>query len=106
MLNSALRAHHRSVVPSFRLSVPLRPLYPPPAHRLSSRRPRPARERSPILTAESTRTRGPQAEGALAAPATLGVPDALAWRSINAIRALAMDAVEAAQSGHPGTPMA
>jgi transketolase len=28
------------------------------------------------------------------------------WRSINAIRALAMDAVEAAQSGHPGTPMA
>jgi transketolase len=32
--------------------------------------------------------------------------DALAWRSINAIRALAMDAVEAAQSGHPGTPMA
>src|SRR4051812_1568770 len=28
------------------------------------------------------------------------------WRSINAIRALAMDAVEQAQSGHPGTPMA
>jgi transketolase len=28
------------------------------------------------------------------------------WRSINAIRALSMDAVEAAQSGHPGTPMA
>jgi len=34
------------------------------------------------------------------------MPDAVAWRSINAIRALAMDAVEAAQSGHPGTPMA
>ena len=32
--------------------------------------------------------------------------DALAWRSINAIRALAMDAVEKAKSGHPGTPMA
>jgi transketolase len=32
-------------------------------------------------------------------------PD-LAWRSVNAIRALSMDAVEAAQSGHPGTPMA
>ncbi|HUR94219.1 MAG TPA: transketolase [Gemmatimonadales bacterium] len=30
----------------------------------------------------------------------------LVWRSINAIRALSMDAVEAAQSGHPGTPMA
>ena len=29
-----------------------------------------------------------------------------AWRSINTIRVLAMDAVEAAQSGHPGTPMA
>jgi transketolase len=36
-------------------------------------------------------------------------PDArpeLAWRSINAIRVLSMDAVEQAQSGHPGTPMA
>ncbi|HEV7365398.1 MAG TPA: transketolase [Gemmatimonadales bacterium] len=30
----------------------------------------------------------------------------LAWQSINAIRALSMDAVEQAQSGHPGTPMA
>jgi len=28
------------------------------------------------------------------------------WRSINSIRALTMDAVEKAQSGHPGTPMA
>jgi transketolase len=28
------------------------------------------------------------------------------WISINAIRALAMDAVQAANSGHPGTPMA
>ena len=40
----------------------------------------------------------------------LGDPDIadaeLDWRSINAIRALSMDAVEAAQSGHPGTPMA
>lgn len=31
---------------------------------------------------------------------------ALAWRSINTIRTLAMDAVQAAESGHPGTPMA
>ena len=30
----------------------------------------------------------------------------LVWRSINAIRGLSMDAVEQAQSGHPGTPMA
>ena len=34
-------------------------------------------------------------------------PDnALAWRCINTIRTLSMDAVEQAQSGHPGTPMA
>ncbi|HEX5963727.1 MAG TPA: transketolase [Gemmatimonadales bacterium] len=33
-------------------------------------------------------------------------PPEVAWRSINSIRALAMDAVEQAQSGHPGTPMA
>lgn len=32
--------------------------------------------------------------------------DALAWATINTIRGLAMDAVEQAQSGHPGTPMA
>jgi transketolase len=63
-------------------------------------------ERSPILTAESTRTRAEGADGAVAAPAPDEVPDALAWRSINAIRVLAMDAVEAARSGHPGTPMA
>lgn len=30
----------------------------------------------------------------------------LAWRTINSLRVLAMDAVEQAQSGHPGTPMA
>ncbi len=30
----------------------------------------------------------------------------LAWRSIDTIRALSMDAVQAANSGHPGTPMA
>ncbi|MEO8341476.1 MAG: hypothetical protein ABI604_17525, partial [Nitrospirota bacterium] len=37
------------------------------------------------------------------------MPDAdtdLTWRSINTIRALAMDAVQSAESGHPGTPMA
>ncbi|HEU4570595.1 MAG TPA: transketolase [Gemmatimonadales bacterium] len=32
--------------------------------------------------------------------------DALAWASVNTIKVLAMDAVERAQSGHPGTPMA
>lgn len=32
--------------------------------------------------------------------------DARAWRAVNAIRVLAMDAVEQARSGHPGTPMA
>ncbi|HET9065735.1 MAG TPA: transketolase [Gemmatimonadales bacterium] len=32
--------------------------------------------------------------------------DAADWTAINAIRVLAMDAVQAANSGHPGTPMA
>ncbi len=32
--------------------------------------------------------------------------DARAWTAINTIRVLSMDAVEKAQSGHPGTPMA
>jgi len=90
------------------------------------------RAKGAILTADSTRTRGARAEKAAAAPgadasaamasavgastagasaaevsaAEVSSADALAWRSINAIRALAMDAVEAAQSGHPGTPMA
>ena len=40
----------------------------------------------------------------------MSVPDSLdpslAWTTINTIRTLAMDAVEQAQSGHPGTPMA
>ena len=57
-----------------------------------------------VLTAESTRTA--RAAGGLTAPGAEASPDTVAWRSINAIRALAMDAVEAAQSGHPGTPMA
>jgi transketolase len=61
--------------------------------------------RSAPLSAESTRTRIVRAE----TPAPAREPDArpeLAWRSINAIRVLSMDAVEQAQSGHPGTPMA
>lgn len=47
------------------------------------------------------------------APVTPAQPSAtesrfatIEWRSINTIRALAMDAVQAANSGHPGTPMA
>jgi transketolase len=34
------------------------------------------------------------------------IDQAAAWSAINSIRVLAMDAVEAANSGHPGTPMA
>ena len=34
------------------------------------------------------------------------VEDALVERTINTIRTLAMDAVQKANSGHPGTPMA
>ncbi|MBA3520884.1 MAG: transketolase [Gemmatimonadales bacterium] len=45
-------------------------------------------------------------EGAPSHPDAVAPHDDLVWRSINAIRALSMDAVEQAQSGHPGTPMA
>ena len=54
----------------------------------------------------------PPPETALTAPVTLPETDQLttspdsAWRTINSLRVLAMDAVEQAQSGHPGTPMA
>jgi transketolase len=43
---------------------------------------------------------------AVAARSEAPADDHHAWIAINAIRALSMDAVEAAQSGHPGTPMA
>ena len=62
--------------------------------------------KEPDLTAESTRIRAARADSALTAATLDALPDTLAWRSINTVRALAMDAVEAAQSGHPGTPMA
>ncbi len=65
-----------------------------------------APERSPGLTAESTRTRQVRADDPGFTTDPTPPPADLAWRSINAIRALAMDAVEEAQSGHPGTPMA
>jgi transketolase len=39
-------------------------------------------------------------------PAATPIDDAAAWQVINSIRVLSMDAVEAANSGHPGTPMA
>src|SRR4051794_41416435 len=38
-------------------------------------------------------------------PATIAAPD-LDLACVNTIRTLAMDAVQAANSGHPGTPMA
>src|SRR5918996_852834 len=63
-------------------------------------------ERSPGLTAESTRTRSSRSDGGLSLRDSDTADPELTWRSINAIRVLAMDAVEAAQSGHPGTPMA
>ncbi|HEY9443745.1 MAG TPA: transketolase [Gemmatimonadales bacterium] len=57
------------------------------------------------LTADTTHIRPASAGGASVRDPDIADPE-LAWRSINAIRVLAMDAVEAAQSGHPGTPMA
>ena len=62
-------------------------------------------ERSPGLTAESTRAPHARADADVSTRDPVPSSD-LVWRSINAIRALSMDAVEAAQSGHPGTPMA
>ena len=58
------------------------------------------------MTAESTRTRVTRPDSPIHSHASALPSDELAWRSINAIRALSMDAVERAQSGHPGTPMA
>jgi transketolase len=55
------------------------------------------------LNAESTRARTARPDTPI--PSRDADPK-LIWRSINAIRALSMDAVEQAQSGHPGTPMA
>ena len=39
------------------------------------------------------------------APTSVAAPGSLAWPVTAALRALAMDAVEAAKSGHPGAPM-
>src|SRR6186997_2185731 len=57
------------------------------------------------LTADTIHIRPASAGGASVRDPDIADPE-LAWRSINTIRVLAMDAVEAAQSGHPGTPMA
>ena len=57
------------------------------------------------LTADTTHIRPASAGGASVRDPDSADPE-LAWRSINTIRVLAMDAVETAQSGHPGTPMA
>ncbi len=67
---------------------------------LSPFRPRPrfAPREDPPLTTQPTAAAAPTA-----ADAAFLTP---AWRSINTIRALAMDAVQQANSGHPGTPMA
>jgi transketolase len=52
--------------------------------------------RSTALTTPATATH-PAGDPAFSDPA---------WKTINSLRVLAMDAVEQAQSGHPGTPMA
>ena len=50
------------------------------------------------MTADATATR--------AAPARIPAPEGLERQAINVIRGLSMDAVQKANSGHPGTPMA
>ena len=59
-----------------------------------------------VLKAESTRARPVKPDPSSSAFREAEPLPEVAWRSINSIRALAMDAVEQAQSGHPGTPMA
>ena len=95
-----------------RLILPVLPVLPVlPAltpYRLSSfshRRPGPHARKELVLNVESTRTR-PVRPDPLSSTRESDPPPAIAWQSINSIRALAMDAVEQAQSGHPGTPMA
>jgi hypothetical protein len=56
------------------------------------------RTRSPILTLETAR-----AQEDTAIPSSDFSPHA--WTSITTIRALTMDAIEQAQSGHPGAPL-
>ena len=60
----------------------------------------PVRRRSPALKAANA------SATPVVRPDLSSLDETLAWRSINTIRVLAMDAVEAANSGHPGTPMA
>src|SRR3954465_904408 len=67
--------------------------------------PTPLPEGSP-LNAESTHTRVARPDGSPSLTHEADIRPELIWRGINAIRALSMDAVEQAQSGHPGTPMA
>jgi transketolase len=62
--------------------------------------------RSALLTPESTRTRMVRSDASPSPNRETEPRPEVVWRSINAIRALSMDAVEQAQSGHPGTPMA
>ena len=63
-----------------------------------------SRARTPIRRSRSLTVETPSARAAGPHPT---VPKSeSAWIAINAVRALAMDAVERAQAGHPGTPMA
>ncbi len=86
-----------TAVPPYRLSSPLLP---------DVRRCRANARKEPVLNAESTRARAVRSDPSSSSSREADPPPELAWRSINSIRALTMDAVEKAQSGHPGTPMA
>ena len=66
----------------------------------------PNARKEPVLNAESTRARGVRPDPSSSSSREADPSPEVVWRSINSIRALTMDAVEKAQSGHPGTPMA
>src|SRR6202162_1638977 len=66
-------------------------------------------ERRPDWTKTVTSATRPLAPGVLqvsGTPAPLPNPGSVEERCVNTIRTLAMDAVQQANSGHPGTPMA
>ncbi len=59
----------------------------------------------PIYLSPPTSIRTP-ASSPVSQPSSTPISTPAAWHAINSLRVLAMDAVERANSGHPGTPMA
>jgi transketolase len=73
---------------------------------MTGRAPYPS-HKEPVLSVQTSRTAPDHPQGSPDENLEARyAADSAAWRSINTIRALSMDAVQKAESGHPGTPMA